>query len=401
MAWKDNLRQASFRGVPFFVDTSQYTTGRRVVAHEFPNRDNPFAEDLGKVGDSFKVDGHILGDDYFEIKSRLIAAVNQFGPGELIHPYYGFRFVQCGAFSVDESTLEGGIAKISFQFYETTDLKAPRAVDDKLEQLGTSKDAALLASKSAFDNIFDIAKAPAFVVDKAREGVFAVTDLYTRSTRTATAVAEGVAELAFSIRNLKAEINDLLQAPSKLSERLLDSFSLLEGALSLPEGRLRGFANFFSYGGVETSLLFNTINRRREKQNDDAFNRFIHEVSVASAINQAPQAAYASQDDALLVRDQLAEQVEIILLNTQDDNVYAEYDKLNALLAELLPNESDNLPNTFNLTLRNSETSLTLAYDLFENLDSESDLITRNRIAHPAFILGGATLEVLNVRKVG
>ncbi len=399
MAWKDNLREASFRGVPFFVDVSQYTTGRRVVFHEFPSRDNPFAEDLGKSGDTFKVEGHILGADYFETKSRLIAAVNAFGPGELVHPYYGFKLVQCGAFSVDESTLEGGIAKISFQFYETTSLKTPKAIDDKLEKLSENKVSAISASKNAFDNVFDVAKAPAYVVDSARGLVFEATNYFERSTRLASAVAEGVAELAFSIRNLKAEVNDLLQAPELLSARLLDSFTLLEGALGLPEGRLKGFANFFSFGSLETNLLFNTINRQRENNNNVAFTKLIRRVSVANAINQAPFVEHASADDALQAREDLNDQVEDILLNAEDDDVFNEFENLKALLSELLPDADADLPNAFSYEVERTTPSLVLAYDVFDNLDSEQDLILRNRIANPAFILGGQTLELLDVRK--
>lgn len=399
MAWKDNLREASFRGVPFFIETSQYTSGRRVVFHEFPNRDNPFSEDLGKVGDTFKVEGHILGDQYFEIKARLIAAANTYGPGELIHPYYGFKFVQCGAFSIDESTLEGGYAKISFQFYETTTLKVPAAIDDKFDKIADNKTSAISASKSKFDSVFSIAKAPAYVVDTARSGVNTVADLYTSSTKSATAVAEGGAELAFSVRNLKAEVNDLLTAPSKLSTRLIDSFALLEGALSLPQGRLSGFANFFAYGGLTSVIPFNTINRLREKNNSDAFNKFIHRVAVASAANEAPAIQYPSADDALKARDNIIDEIEVVLLNSDDDDVFNEFENLKALVAELLPNSDSDLPNVFSYYVENTTPSLVLAYDVFENLDSEDDLLTRNSIRNPAFIKGGQTLELLDVRK--
>lgn len=399
MAWKDNLRQASFRGVEFFVDVSQYTTGRRVVFHEFPNRDSAFSEDLGKAGETFKVEGHILGDDYFEIKSRLIAAVNTAGPGELIHPYYGFKVVQCGAFSVDESTLEGRIAKISFQFYETTSLKAPKALDDKLEKLSENKLSAIEASKNAFDSIFDIAKAPAFVVDSARDLVFEATEYFERSTRLATSVAEGTAELAFSIRNLKAEVNDLLQAPDKLSQRLIDSFSLLEGALGLPDGRLKGFAEFFSYGSLETTLLFNTINRQRERDNNVALTKLVRRVSVANAVQQAPFVEYESADDALQAREELTDEIENILLTAEDDDVFNEFENLKALLAELVPDSDADLPNAFQYELERTTPSLVLAYDVFENLDSEQDLVARNKISNPAFVIGGQTLELLDVRK--
>ncbi len=48
MTWKDRLQDASFRGVPFKVEEESTGTGRRVETHEYPNRDKPYTEDLGK-----------------------------------------------------------------------------------------------------------------------------------------------------------------------------------------------------------------------------------------------------------------------------------------------------------------------------------------------------------------
>ncbi|NAH43850.1 DNA circularization protein, partial [Escherichia coli] len=49
MTWKDRLQDASFRGVPFKVEEESMGTGRRVETHEYPNRDKPYTEDLGKI----------------------------------------------------------------------------------------------------------------------------------------------------------------------------------------------------------------------------------------------------------------------------------------------------------------------------------------------------------------
>lgn len=44
--WRDRLRDASFRGVPFSVDDDDASFGRRVQLHEYPKRDKPYTEDL-------------------------------------------------------------------------------------------------------------------------------------------------------------------------------------------------------------------------------------------------------------------------------------------------------------------------------------------------------------------
>lgn len=87
-SWKDNLRPASFRGVPFQVD-DEGTFGRRVQVHEYPNRDKPYTEDLGRAARRFTINAYLVGDDFFEVRDRLIVAIDTPGPGTLVHPYYG------------------------------------------------------------------------------------------------------------------------------------------------------------------------------------------------------------------------------------------------------------------------------------------------------------------------
>src|SRR5262245_27796266 len=119
MTWREDLRRiaidgrelvgASFRGAPFLVESSERSGGRRVVVHEFPLRDEPFVEDLGKRGSVFRVDGYVIGDDYLTQRDALLAALeDESGPGELVHPYHGVRRAVCVNLGVRETRSDGG-----------------------------------------------------------------------------------------------------------------------------------------------------------------------------------------------------------------------------------------------------------------------------------------------------
>ena len=43
------LRKASFNNVSFEVSAGSVSVGRRIVTHEFPQRDTPYSEDLGRA----------------------------------------------------------------------------------------------------------------------------------------------------------------------------------------------------------------------------------------------------------------------------------------------------------------------------------------------------------------
>ena len=47
-SWPQMLNQASFRGVPFAVYGGDARFGRRLALHEYPGRDKPYIEDMGR-----------------------------------------------------------------------------------------------------------------------------------------------------------------------------------------------------------------------------------------------------------------------------------------------------------------------------------------------------------------
>ena len=397
MAWRDELRPASFRGVPFYIEAGSLNTGRRVSVHEYPDRDTPFPEDLGKVGNGFPLTGYLLGDDYFNQKKSLREAVETEGPGELVHPYWGIIQVQCGPVQFDEDKKEGGIVKISFQFYEAGNNKFPDPLENKTASLFERTKAALQAAKKEFDSKFNVVKMAGYAVERARTAVADAADLYQTAASTVAGVTEDISNLAYSVRNLKAQANDLLQAPAKLSQNLFDSIALLEDAVGTSRGRLQAYSALFTYGASEVLPPANTPMREREAENKRQFDNLQQRIGIIGAVEQVPSIEFESTEEAIAIRDQLIDLIEKQLLETTDDDVYSAFQELQAQLVKVLPDMDSNLPNIEELTVPVTTSSLVLAYDKFEDLTVEQDLITRNNLPHPGFIIGGTTLEVLNV----
>lgn len=136
--WRDKLREASFRGVPFNVEDDEGEFGRRVQVHEYPNRDKPFTEDLGRATRRLTINAYLVGNDYFEQRDRLISAIETAGPGTLVHPYYGeLKGSIDGGVKVSHSQQEGRMCRVSFQFVESGELSFPvagLATEKKLEE---------------------------------------------------------------------------------------------------------------------------------------------------------------------------------------------------------------------------------------------------------------------------
>ncbi len=154
MSWKDNLQDASLRGIPFKVDEDEATFGRRVQVHEYPNRDKPWAEDLGRATRRFSVQAYLIGEDFFEQRNRLIDAIEKPGSCTLVHPYYGEMNVTVDdTVRVSHSISEGRMCRVSFSFIESGELSFPTAglaTGQKLSSSVSFLDDAITSAFAAF-----------------------------------------------------------------------------------------------------------------------------------------------------------------------------------------------------------------------------------------------------------
>ena len=167
MGWKEELRPATFRGVPFEVDGSQFTGGRKSVNHEYPQRDENYVEDLGRATRKFALNAFVVGEDYLEKRNRLLSALEQGGPGTLIHPFYGSLDVSVDAFTVSESKADGGMASFSISFIESGLLQFPsNGADSKAEVSSLAETARAQVAKD-FTQRFSLLGQPDFVTDEA------------------------------------------------------------------------------------------------------------------------------------------------------------------------------------------------------------------------------------------
>jgi prophage DNA circulation protein len=89
MSWRDQLRPGSFRGAPFRIQGNDGEGGRRGALHEFPERDEPWFEDLGRAARRWTIEAIVIGENYLADLDALVAACEEKGPGTLVHPYRG------------------------------------------------------------------------------------------------------------------------------------------------------------------------------------------------------------------------------------------------------------------------------------------------------------------------
>jgi prophage DNA circulation protein len=127
--WRDALMPASFREAQFHVEAGSQENGRRIVLHEFPKRDIPYAEDMGRIAFAFTVrayciaypyntDNKLYRRDYRIGRDALIDELEREGSGVLQLPLLPRMKVVVQKYRVTEEQKTGGYCTFDISFAE-------------------------------------------------------------------------------------------------------------------------------------------------------------------------------------------------------------------------------------------------------------------------------------------
>lgn len=134
--WRDALRPASFRKAFFHVEAGSREGGRRIVLHEFPKRNTPYAEDMGRKAVHFTVRGYCIAypfdtgralyqRDYRIPRDMLLYALEQEGPGILQLPLLPAMQVVVLQYRLTEEQKTGGYCVFDISFAEAGQVIKP------------------------------------------------------------------------------------------------------------------------------------------------------------------------------------------------------------------------------------------------------------------------------------
>jgi DNA circularisation protein N-terminus len=129
-------KMGKFRGVEFHLTSGSHSGGRRIAVHEYPYRDGPYTEDMGRSSRRFSVSGYITQPDVRDKARRLQNAFEQFGAGPLYEPWLNKTIIaRCEGYSIDTSRGELTTVPFSATFVEKGEDAAPTILRNALSQL--------------------------------------------------------------------------------------------------------------------------------------------------------------------------------------------------------------------------------------------------------------------------
>jgi prophage DNA circulation protein len=413
MGWRDELSKVklpdgrelvagSFRGVAFRTVDAEMRVGRRNVVNEYPQRDDPYVDDLGRKARRFVVEAYVIGQNYLAERDALIAAFETKGPGELVHPRYGLRKVSVdGDVSVKESPERGGMARISVTFVEDSANIFPQAVENTVSKVESAANVADDAAQACFAKDFSV-DGPSVLATQALGGLKGLTASAAGLLAMARQVASvaGLATIVGQVGALTGTLAALIRTPVVLVQSLRSIHAQLVQEVERP---LAAFAElqavFFGNTRVAAvSPVGSTI--ARSLVNDNARADLQRRLSLSNqarvlAVALANIDVVATSEQATALRDALVLQLDIELeVNDPPAEVATALTALRAAVVRDVAVRAEFLLKRSTYTPQAVLPALVLAHRIYQDAARFEELVARNGVSHPAFMPASA-LEVL------
>jgi prophage DNA circulation protein len=421
MTWRDQLQQASFRGVPFYTRTTSSQAGRRMALHEYPQRDLPYAEDLGRKARSFTIEGYVIGPNYMAARDALLAALEQPGAGTLVHPYRGtLNVALMQPATITESADEGGMARFSMIFTEAGDNQNPTVTADTPSLVASKADAAQAVLASDFASQFVTVGFPDYIAQAAQAVSAKVFSTLASLGGSLPMDPANLAELALDASRNIGSLNALIQNPALLATGMLNSISALgsfatnaSDALSIL-GNLVGFGSN-SAGAAPAYVAPITPSQAQNTTNQAAITNLVRRSALIEAARASSQVTFASYNEAMAVREDLSTRLDDEMVGVAagivpapapgtwapttevSDDLYQALADLRVAVIRDISARGATLSPLTTFTAGRALPAVVLAHRLYGAADRAEDIVARNHVANPLFVPGGVALEVLSV----
>ena len=398
MAWQDSLSKVthpdgrsliggSFRGVPFFVESSDRSGGRRIVTHEFAQNDLPAHDDMGRKARTFNVSCYVLGDDYVAQRDALLSALeDQSGAGELVHPYFGTKRVRAGSISTRESTADGGFASFQIEFLDAPLSAAPTIVKDYSTLVVSVADAAFISNQTEFEERYNVVGQANFAVESLRDELVSLTAKMDSGLSRVTETTQELALLSVNVDLITNTAETLVRTPADVIDTFLDTVLQLEESIEAsPKEVLSALMDAYDIQPIEDSPG-DSSTRVLERANQLALSDALRRALVIQASKMMVDVVFETTEDATELRDRAIAALDELAL-TAGDVAFQSIVDLRSALYQAVP--GDSVLASVQTIQRNVDLpSILLSHQLYGTSKNEQDISDRNEAQHPAFMSG-------------
>jgi hypothetical protein len=402
--WKRNLRRASFRGMPFYTESHGGDHGRRWADHEYPGRDTPYAEDLGRRQRVWRFTGYLIGDEYPGQRDQLVQACEQDGPGELVHPTIGTVQAVCRSISHSETRDRGRAVTLNFEFAEAGQLTAPLEMLVPASVVAASALPLGQVTSSAFLRGFDTSGGGPWLAQAALGQITGLSTQLQQARLPAPGVDQG--PLNRALATLYDDAPALSADPPRLSaacDTAFTAFTEAGEAVPVVSAMLRFAAPATTLSWLPSSVLYAPFGMvggpaiyqlpmiERRRINTLAFETYTRCLALREVGYAVPGIPLSNYNEAIELLNAIALafiELEGDAADAGDDHTFSALANLRAAITHLIRARASNLNPliSYRIMMATPANSLTLAWRLYQDSGRDLEVVSRTVARNPAFL---------------
>jgi prophage DNA circulation protein len=363
----------------------------------------------------------MIGDDYEDRAKALLAALEQPGPGLLVHPYLGrVMVVPSDDVSVHTRTGKLRCVEVTFAALESIapapqDVRADAAKRSAVLRAG---DAMRQDAARQFAASWDLRGVSEFVRVANVASVTNVMANLAKINNTISAALSVPGTIAHELDTISLQITQLLDTPDQLIASLQAAIAVTYQALARVAGELGGdvllegdeptahvtplllrleatsvaaLTSDLTAGETPISTR-DTEQRARQRANFSALQQAANATAIAEIATTSASVAWPSAADNTRLRDALIKSLDAVLMlelspdlvdstEATRSSVWRRFTRVGTTLTVYTP--LTELPASV------------IAYELYGDATRSEEIVERNAIANPCAVPGGVAIQVL------
>lgn len=389
MTLYSNHHTGSYNGITFLVPSESVQRGKKTVLHEYPNSDNRFVEEFGKIPPIFTLPLIVHGQDSINKRIQLEQELELEGVGKLVHPIYGLLTVNVvGGFDVSSNQKNMG----EFTFNVTFAVTVDEAITPSIESIDKSQISQNAQDvKNSLDNALenDYIK-PSFAdsINNTADKITAIAaELNNKINKIITPVQDNVAAFKSVVDSVTTGVFTIVQNATSVKDTFVDLYESYLDLANLPQDLMDVWNDLIDFGIGDFDYKFDTTKRYETANNLKILNEHTQLTSLIYTYEAAAYTNFQTEQDLndqisyldtkfdLLTRTSLDDQSTPRLIKNQAVN-----EALNTLRTntkQVLDQKAQKLWKVITLDAGKSSMVLT-SFRFYNSLDRLNDLSLLN-----------------------
>lgn len=379
----------SFKGVPFFFDSADFSGGgRNVQTNEIPFSDSHVNEDVGKNVESYQFNIYFVGEDAENKKNEFLRVCNEDGAGELVHPHFGvFNARVKGGISLSYNNrleyISGSVTFVPENDFEIQNTVVSLSGKTKAKAEKLRNAVADYSSKK-----LDVSGKNRSIVDKAVDLSYKAVD----AVYSARKVLQKASEFVKQVGRIKSNIRTALLAPRDFVSRMQNLVTMSEDVLDFdvnPKDNVSNSIGLMQFAsGIE---VFDGVS----SENRDSIETLVRLTAASSVAENLVDCEFTSTSEAEDFHEKISDSFEKMLGLVSDADLYMITVELEAVSLKSLREKISRIPYEVSVDIPETNNLLSIVYGVYGNLDNLDGILSRNGYRDPLFVKPSDRVMVL------